>query len=543
MSLPQRMPNHTPTRLSRRRFLGLGSRADASGATPPAGPDAVSHPSGQRWTAHQSADMPPPDPVVHLLNRAAFGAAPQDLAQARAMGVEAWVDAQLNFEAIDDSAVEGPLAAGLPSLAMSLNDLSQLDQHTYRVTDALNAATFYRQAFSPRQLYEVMVDFWTDHFSIYQLMENAEVFKSVDDREVIRKHALGRFKDLLTASAHSPAMLRYLNNDENTKDHPNENYAREIMELHTLGVAVNGVPYTEADVLEVARCFTGWTWNRTWNDPVYGTFLFVPDRHDRGVKHVLGTLVPAQGGQQDGLTVIDRLCDHPATARFLALKLVRRFVADDPLASAPALVDRVADAYTRTDGDIKAMVREVLVSPELAGAFGRHGGKLTRPMDVAVRMMRAAGVPQAAIVPRLGDHAYPFQAWYFELVGYQGFMRRMGHIPFGWLTPDGYPDVKEPWASAVGMLSRWNMALALATGGLVPGFRPHEYRPRELASPEAVVDHWIDALLHRPMLPEDREVVLAFYSGGGAGGPATPPALREAQTVALVLASPYFQWR
>ncbi len=523
------MTHRAPRRLSRRQLFGLGGPAASAPAV--------------RWSARASADMPPPDPVVHLLNRAAFGASPGDLAQARAMGVEAWIDAQLDFASIDDAAVEGPLAAGLPSLAMNLNDLSQMDQRTYRVTDALNAATFFRQVFSPRRLYEVMVDFWSDHFSVYQLMENAEVFKTVDDRVVARAHALGRFKDLVTASARSAAMLHYLNNDENTKDHPNENYAREIMELHTVGVAVDGVPYSEADVLEVARCFTGWTWDRTWNDPAYGTFKFVHDRHDNGPKRVLGRLLPAGGGEHDALEVIDMLCAHPATARFLALKLVRRFVADDPLASAPALVDRVAEAYTRTDGDIKAMVRTVLTSPELAGAFGRHGGKLTRPMDVAVRMMRAAGVPQAALVPRMGDVKAPFQVWYYELVGYAGYMRRMGHIPFGWLTPDGYPDVKEPWSSAVGMLSRWNMALALATGGMVPGFRPHEHRPAGLAGPEAVVDHWIDALLHRPMLAEDRAVLVDFYAHNGPPGPATPPALREAQTVALVLASPYFQWR
>lgn len=528
--------------LARREFLRRGGALAAALLPVAAGPVAADPPP-LRWQARTSADMPAPDAIVHLLSRAAFGPSPRDLVEARALGAAAWIERQLAYETIDASAVEGPLAAGLPTLAMNLNDLAQAQPVGFRIPDALIAATFYRQVFSPRQLYEVMVDFWSDHFNIYQPMEDADLLKGVDDREVIRAHALGRFKDLLTASARSAAMLHYLDNDESSKDHPNENYAREIMELHTLGVAVDGRPYTERDVLELARCFTGWTWNRTWNHPVYGSFQFRPEQHDQGPKRVLGQDFPAQGGERDGRMAIDLLCAHPATARHLAVKLVRRFVCDDPQTAVPGLVDRVAAVYTATDGDIKAMVRTILNADELATAFTGFGGKLTRPMDLAVRMMRAADVPQAALVPRMGDMAYPFQAWFYELVGYGGYMRRMGQVPFGWLTPDGYAEVKEAWSSTVSMLERWNMALGLARGTMVPGFRPHEHRPAGWSSAEGIVDHWITLLLHRPMLPADRQLLIDFLAGPPRPGEAVTAEQRELQTVALILGSPYFQWR
>ncbi|MEO8084011.1 MAG: DUF1800 domain-containing protein [Ardenticatenales bacterium] len=515
---------------SRRHLLGL-SRAE--------------RPSSTAWRARASADMPPPDPAVHLLSRAAFGPTPSDLAKVRAMGTTAWIDAQLDPAAVDASAVEDALRAGLPTLSMTANELSQLVLRTYHIHDALNAAMFYRQTFSPRQLHEVMVDFWSDHFSIYQLQEGFEWYKTIDDREAIRPHALGRFKDLLTASAHSPAMLIYLNNTENVKGKPNENYAREIMELHTLGVAVDGAPYTEDDVKEVARCFTGWARSTKWQDPVYGTFEFKAADHDNGPKTVLGRSIPAGGGTQDGLIVLDLLCSHPATPRFLATKLVRRFVADDPAAAAPELVERVADVYRRTDGDIAAMVRAILTSAEFASAFGQHGGKLTRPIDLVVRMMRATGVPRDGLEPVLGDRTKAFQLWYENLVGYNGQMIKLGHIPFSWLTPDGYPDVKLAWATAAGMLNRWNMAFAHAKGAIVPGFKPHEHRPQDLVGAEALADHWITTLLGRPMLSTDRDIVVACLNGAGADphDPARAAGQDELRAVALILASPYMQWR
>jgi uncharacterized protein (DUF1800 family) len=282
-----------------------------------------------------------------------------------------------------------------------------------------------------------------------------------------------------------------------------------------------------------------------WQDPVYGTFLFKPQDHDEGPKTVLGHHIPAGGGIQDGVIVLDLLCNHPATPRFLAAKLVRRFVADDPEVAAPALVARIADVYRQTDGHIGAMVRAILTSDEFGGAFGRHGGKLARPIDLAVRMMRAVGTPRDVLVPALGDRSMAFTLWYEHLVGYNGHMFKLGQIPFAWLTPDGYPDVKLPWTSAAGMLHRWNLAFAIARGSTVPGYKPHEHRPANLVGADAIADHWILTLLGRPMLPEDREIIVNCLNGAGAdpNDPGRSAGQDELRAVALILASPYMQWK
>ncbi len=551
-------PPASPAPLTRRRLLGTigrwggglgaaalpGRIADAADAGD--GAIAAGRPASRpalAWRARSHAQMPPPAPEVHLLNRCAWGPSAADLSRVQALGIAGWIEEQLDPWRIDASAVEGDLAAGLPTLAMDLKALNAEKEHTYRVPDALNAATLYRQVYSPRRLYEVMVDFWSDHFSLDQYMEGAHRGKTIDDREVIRPHALGRFKDLLTASARSVAMLRYLNNELNVAGALNENYAREIMELHTLGVAVDGQPYSEADVLEVARCFTGWSWVHREGDPQYGDFRFFPERHDRGLKRVLGRVIPAAGGESDALAVIDLLCAHPATARFLAVKLVRRFVTDDPLTHCPALVDRVAAAYLDSDGAIPAMLRALLLSDEFATAFGRFGGRLHRPMELAVRMMRATAVPRALLVPALGDPRQTFHAWYLNLVGWDGFLNHMGHVPFAWLTPDGYPDVKESWTAAVVMLYRWNLGLALAEGRLVPHFRPASLRPPGLGSAEEVVDHWTRQLVGRPLDPADRATLLAYFTDGGRLDLSQAGAAQEDRLIALILDSPYLQWR
>lgn len=542
------MPSAASPASTRRRFLALGGLLTAGGPGDPPIASAArrAEPASRpalRWAARVSADMPPPDPATHLLSRVAWGATPADLARVAALGMPAWIEEQLDAERIDASAVDGPLTAGIPELSLELARLELLNQRTYRVTDALNAATLYRQVYSPRRLYEAMVDFWSDHFSINQYMEGATWHKLIDDRDVIRPHALGRFEDLLTASARSVAMLIYLNNELNRKGQLNENYAREIMELHTLGVAEEGEPYSEIDVVEVARCFTGWAWANRNGDPQYGAYRFYPDRHDPGVKLVLGDVIPAGGGEMDGRAVIHMLCRHPATARFLATKLVRRFVCDDPMAQVPQLVAKVAQAYLGSDGDIATTLRTLLNAPEFADAFGNYGGRLYRPMELAVRMMRAVGVPQSLFVPALGDAKQTFHAWYTNLVGWDGFLNHMGHVPFAWLTPDGYPDRKEDWTASVVMLYRWNLGLAMAEGRLVPGFRPRLNRPSDLATAAEIVDHWIQRLLGRAMLEADRDTLLAWFTDSGKLNLTQAVAQREDGLIALILDSPYFQWR
>src|SRR2546422_5567793 len=221
-----------------------------------------------------------------------------------------------------------------------------------------------------------MTGFWTDHLNINLEKGDCIYLKPSDDRLVIRAHALGNFKELIRASATSPAMLVYLDGKENRKagpnDVPNENYARELLELHTLGVEGG---YTQSDVYEVARCLTGWRLRTGWRK---GTVYFDPSLHDDGEKHVLGQLIPAGGGAADLDRVVEIVCKHPSTARHIATKLVRRFVSE----AVPApLVTRGAAVFTATNGDIKSLLRTILNSDEFKAA---QGVKFKRPFQFIV---------------------------------------------------------------------------------------------------------------------------------------------------------------
>jgi uncharacterized protein (DUF1800 family) len=497
-----------------------------------------------RWAAQTPAQMPEPDLATLLLNRAAFGPRPGDVQAVRDMGEAMWIEQQLDFAAIDDSAISTRIYEELPTTGATAKLLLSIVERQNQPVDELRAATMYRMIFSPRLLHEVMVEFWTDHFSIYHLQDYCYALKTVDDREVIRPNALGDFKTLLTASAHSPAMLNYLNNDVSTRQMPNENYAREIMELHSLGVATDGYPYTEEDVLEVARCFTGYTWYQREGATDRGDFYFDDEMHDNGAKTVLANFIPASGGRSDALQVIDILTHHEATPKFLAFKLVRRFVTDDPVTETPELLGRVERAYIDSDGDIPAMLREILHSPEFAASFSSFGGRLSRPMDLVARTLRALDL-QPAQVGNLSDGLA-------NIVGGRGALTAMGHVPFYWATPDGYPDVKQNWTSSATMLARWNLGLAAMgaagdgprTRSLITNFDPVTQMP-PLTKAGEIVDYWIDRVLHRPMLDADRELLVDFLTAGGTEFDTltTTQRRRLPETVALILDSPYFQWR
>src|SRR5258708_18906890 len=231
-----------------------------------------------------------------------------------------------------------------------------------------DAATVIRATYSERQLYEIMVDFWSEHFSIWHQKEQDKLFKTVDDREVVRKYALGKFRDILGASAKSPAMLIFLDNAKSNKQHPNENYAREVMELHTVTIG----NYTEDDVKEEARCFTGWTvQGLKGTNP--GQFVYNAKIHDDGQKTVLGHTIPAGGGIQDGETVLDILASHPGTSKHIASKLARRFIGDDP----PENVVNAADAFLKSGGHIPTVLRVIFDAPEVLRPPPRH----TRPFE------------------------------------------------------------------------------------------------------------------------------------------------------------------
>lgn len=473
------------------------------------------------WAAPTSTDpavaLPPPPTEIHLLNRIAFGINPNELARLRAIGAAAYIEEQLQPESIDDDAVDRVIAVYLPLLARSSAELLALpiDQQVQAAVQ-LQFATLYRAAFSRRQLFEVMVDFWSNHFSIFLFDGPVRVLKIADDREVIRAHALGRFSELLSASARSPAMLVYLDNVTNTRQGPNENYARELMELHTLGVDGG---YTETDVKEVARCFTGWTVD-TRQRP--GEFVFSPQRHDDGAKTVLGRAIPAGQGLGDGQRVLDLLATHPATARFLATKLCRRLVGDDPPTS---LIDRVAAEFTTSGGDIRKTLRALLNASEFWAASDQ---KFKRSLEYLAAVLRCGFVT-------LDD------------AGFRVLLRvlkTLGQAPFDWQPPNGYPDAQAYWASTNGLLNRWNLAFALAEDRLA-GVRVNGTAlVGNARTPAELVDQLTERVLHRPLDPPDRAVLLASVGGDpNAPLPAATLAVKASGLLGLLLASPYFQLR
>jgi uncharacterized protein (DUF1800 family) len=469
----------------------------------------------------------PTDPVAHLLHRTTFGVPPGELDRARGMGIEAWLDEQLHPETIDDSAVDAALAAQYPTLgqtAQQLFDLSApLNDGGYSVAMELKRATVYRHLFSQRQLFEVMVEFWNNHFSMYHFKDDVSVLKTVDDRAVSRALAFGRFADLLSASAHSPAMMIYLDNASNVADGPNENYARELMELHTIGV---GAGYTQTDVHEVARCFTGWTVD--YNDQgTDGDFLFDPDAHDPGPKTVLGLAIAGgDPGSLDGRRVLAILARHPACATFLATKLCRHFVADTPPAS---VVAKAAATFTATGGDLRAVLKTILLSDEF---YASAGQKLRRPYEFVIAALRGLG-------PQPTDDGIQNLIW---------SLYPLGQVPFEWEPPNGYPDVGAAWANTNGMLNRWNVASALVLNWF-DGV-PVPIRGIVAAAAARTSARFVDAmasrLLQRPLDPPDRALLIDYVAQGRSGSARIPPWYQNQQApglLALILGSPYFQWR
>src|SRR5215510_6109405 len=296
--------------LSRRDFLKLATLLSASVTLNACAP-AVHRLTGDLptvpWTPLSAADFT-------ALDRITFGARVEERASFAEIGLQNFIEEQLNVESINDFALDLQLSE-FKTLNMDTNEIEAVTNQLFdgydreRPANELRQATLLRQIYSKRQLYEVMVEFWTDHFNIFIEKENCFYLKTVDDREVIRKNALGSFRDLVWASAHSPAMMVYLDNQANEKSHPNENYARELMELHTLGV--NG-GYSQQDVMELARCLTAWTVKEHfW----LGDFTFKEELHETGVKNILGLTIQ-NTGVKEAEQVIEMLASHPSTARF-----------------------------------------------------------------------------------------------------------------------------------------------------------------------------------------------------------------------------------
>jgi len=314
-------------------------------------------------------------------------------------------------------------------------------------------------------------------------------------------------------------MLYYLDNFLNFAADPQENYARELLELHTLGVDGG---YTEDDVKEVARCFTGWTIDRDT-----GEFRFVPFLHDTGSKTVLGTVIPAGGGISDGDTVLDLLASHPSTASFIAGKLCRRFVADEP---PQALVDTVADAFRRSNGDIVTVLRSLFSSVEFSELRDQ---KLARPMEFVGGLVRALGTGAAS-----GEDSVRL---YVALLGI------LGQLPFYWVPPNGYPDVAAYWGSTSGFLNRWRVALALNVPAIRAVF-PLASTYQGADSIAEMVDQSASVLLHRELTVDDRDVIVDWLvreTGVSAEEPldTTTLAALAPFVAAMLVSSVYYQLR
>ena len=511
--------------------------------------------------------------IAHVLNRMGFGARPNDIAAVRQIGLDKWIDAQLNPESINDSKVDSELAklpmlnadsnllrlayegdngalrklleaktktekeqnqqakaaangnlafgvmpvAANPMVQEALNarqqqlfeeyNASGLDRGaSLQALGELSSAKLARAIDSNRQLQEALADFWSNHFNVDVRKGPVRAMKIVDDREVIRPHLFGTFRELLGASAKSPAMLWYLDNYRSTAEMVpraggkargglNENYARELMELHTLGVDGG---YTQKDVTEVARCFTGWgigngqkrpVLNRVMNrrnranNGAFGqnaeveapnhmlTFRFNEAAHDKGTKEVLGRTISA-GNQSDGETVLDMLASNPSTAKFIAHKLCVRFIADVPPTSA---VDRVAKAFTDSKGDLKTVYRVLFTSPEFT-SVGAYRAKIKSPFEFAVSAIRALDGSYS-----VADPTNPRQRQWLVALGTTSVgqnnraeklprrpvaseVANMGQPMWACQPPTGWSENSQSWVSSSALVARLNFALSLTSG-------------------------------------------------------------------------------
>ncbi len=503
--------------------------------------------------------VPPLEAV--LFNRAAFGATPEDLADFREMGpntrqqLEAWVDWQLEPHGIDDAALEMRLAqSNFLTLHKSLEELwtdhlyerEDMDYRFLPIFETQHAALL-RAIYSRRQLTEVLADFWHNHFNVHGFHFMAGPVFVHYDRDVIRPHGLGNFRQFVEAMTASPAMLFYLDNVFSSADGPNENFARELLELHTLGeenyygaipasevpTHDDGVPmgYTDEDVRELARCLTGWSL-----DEETGDFLYRWYWHDNGSKQVLGLTLPAyQAPLDDVRQVLDLLARHPGVARFVCTKLCRRLIADDPPASVvDAAVDAFLDAVEEPD-QLRRVVRTILLSDEFAETWG---DKVRRPFELVMAAVRAMG-PDFSLP--LGE---TFSRFFFYL------LYTTGNLPYTWVPPTGFPDRKEVWLTTNALVTSWRLINLLA-GLDIQGWRPCDpagSTPADLGTAVEVADYWIDRAFQRTIDEGSRARIIEFMAQGESphadldlGEPSVADRLRS--MVGLILMSPDFLWR
>jgi len=518
--------------------------------------------------------------ALHVLNRLAFGPRPGDVDAVMKDGVNTWIEQQLHPEAIPDRAVEARVA-GLPTMKLSnaqivktyyepvlmarqkanaeakegdvdkkdarrelMRDIP-FDKRPQVVMNDLLSQRILRAAESDRQLNEVMVDFWMNHFNVFAGKGIDRFLLTSYERDVIRPHIWGRFEDLLLATAKSPAMLFYLDNArsvaapenrplmaqrigrrmmemnpqlQNRQGGLNENYAREIMELHTLGVDGG---YTQKDVTELARVLTGWTITTQRDGGQGAAFIFRPMLHDAGSKTVLGVRLAPGGGMEEGEKMIHILAHHPATAHHVAYKLCQRLVADDPPAK---LVDRVAAKFLATDGDLRETVRAIISSPEFWDPKS-YRAKVKSPFEYAISAVRAVNA-------QITDPTPIARA-----------LQQIGEPLYGAQPPTGYSDKADVWINTGALMNRLNFALALAANKL-PGVHGDVVAlipAKEAADASHSVEALAQALTGGNLTEETRSTIKSRIVERNA--PAEDPwDNTQLPTVAgLILGSPEFQ--
>lgn len=504
----------------------------------------------------------PPSAAVIALNRLAFGPRPGDIAQFNSLGstdevrLTAYVDRQLNPSAIDDSACDARLAsAGFTTLNKSQGQLWQdhvlADPDWYVRTQPLREierAAFLRATHSQRHLLEVLADFWHNHFNVYGWGYWTAPLWVHWDRDVIRANVMGNFRQMLEGVATAPEMLYYLDNYTSSNAGPNENYARELLELHTLGaenyfgvMLQDDVPtddsgrplgYVDEDVFEATRCLTGWT-----IDFDTGFFEYRDDWHDRFQKHVLGDHYPSdQPPMKDGQDLLDALATHPGTGRFIARKLCRRLISDDPPQGVVDAAAAVFSANVDASDQLAQVVRIIVLSDEFPSTWGE---KIKRPFEIAASTLRAT---QAEFSWALDESAVDSLFWMYE----------QGSQPlFSWRSPDGFSDVKEPWKSTTPRVGTWrfvNWLIDEEDNGIYRADVVAQ-TPDGIRSATALADFWILRILGRTAPEIERGEIIDFMAQGHNpdfdlpldSDDGTQERLRS--MVGLICMSPSFLWR
>ncbi len=419
--------------------------------------------------------------VLHVLNRVSFGPRPGDIERVKSMGVDAYIKSQLSPESIPEPPQLRKQLNNLETLELNAVELwkgyappqgkkkQQLSQQERKQAQKRSQiprqqgleARLIKAIASPQQLQEVMVDFWFNHFNVFDNKGLNRIWVSSFEQDAIRPHAFGRFRDLLGATAHHPGMLFYLDNHQNTAPGSpgargrykglNENYARELMELHTLGVDGG---YTQEDVITLARILTGWTTDR---EGKYGDgkgFYFETKRHDYSDKVFLGKPIPGNGSLE-GEQALDLLARHPSTAHYISYKLAQYFVADQPPAK---LVDTLAQRFLKTDGDIRKVLETLFQSPEFWDTQ-YYNSKFKSPYHYIISAVRATGSKNP------------------KWKTLSGIIRQLGMPIYGCPTPNGYKNTEKAWLSPDGMIRRVSFATALANGNF------EQRQPKEKRKP------------------------------------------------------------